>query len=152
MKTQYLQTGSDPTLPQGPDPITRGLTPHLTPHLGSDPTPQGLTPSTGSGPTPQGLTPETKGQTFEATPATWGQTLVSARAAGKPVFVDIWATWCKNCLAMEKSTFKDPEVIKELSKFSVIKLQAEDMAELSKVPELKELDIKGIPAFIILDL
>ena len=114
--------------------------------------PQGLTPSTGSDPTSQGLTPETKGQTFEATPATWGQTLVSARAAGKPVFVDIWATWCKNCLAMEKSTFKDPEVIKELSKFSVIKLQAEDMAELSKVPELKELDIKGIPAFIILDL
>ena len=124
----------------------------LTPHPGSDTIPQGLTPHPGSDPTPQGLTPETKGQTFEATPATWGQTLVAARAAGKPVFVDIWATWCKNCLAMEKSTFKDPEVVKELSKFSVIKLQAEDMAELSKVPELKELDIKGIPAFIIFDL
>ena len=146
---------------QGSDPTPQGLTPSpgsdptpqgLTPSPGSDPTSQGLTPYQGSDPTSQGLTPETKGQIFEATPATWGQTLVSARAAGKPVFVDIWATWCKNCLAMEKSTFKDPEVIKELSKFSVIKLQAEDMAELSKVPELKELDIKGIPAFIILDL
>ncbi len=94
---------------------------------------------------------ETRGQTLEATPQTWGQTLASARERGRPILVDVWATWCKNCLAMEKSTFKDDGVLGELSKFTVIRLQAEDLADLAKVPELSGLEIKGIPAFVIFE-
>ena len=94
---------------------------------------------------------ETRGQTLEATPQTWGQTLASAREGGRPILVDVWATWCKNCLAMEKSTFKDDGVLGELSKFTVIRLQAEDLADLAKVPELSGLEIKGIPAFVIFE-
>ena len=87
---------------------------------------------------------------FAATPATWPQALKDASATGKPVFVDVWATWCKNCLAMEKTTFANPDVAKELENYAVVRLQAEDLAAFSTLPEFKDLGIKGIPAFVVL--
>ncbi len=33
--------------------------------------------------------------------ATLHDVLAQSRAEGKPVFIDFWATWCKNCSAME---------------------------------------------------
>ena len=89
------------------------------------------------------------GGTLTATPATWEQTFASAKAVGKPVLVDVWASWCKNCLAMEQTTFRDPEVVKELAKYTVVRLQAEDMAEFLKLKDFRNLGIKGIPAFIV---
>ena len=88
---------------------------------------------------------------FEATPATWKQTFDVAKATGKPVFVDVWATWCKNCLAMEKTTFKNDDVRKELEKFAVIRLQAEKPEELLALPEFKDLNIKGLPTFVVFE-
>jgi len=87
--------------------------------------------------------------TFEATPQTWAQVFKSAQATGRPIFVDIWATWCKNCLAMEKTTFADPEVRRALSAYAVVRLQAEDMEALSELDGLGGLGIRGIPAFAI---
>ncbi len=88
---------------------------------------------------------------FEATPATWPQALAAAKATGRPVFVDVWATWCKNCLAMEKTTFANPDVAKELANYAVVRLQAEDLAAFAALPEFKDLGIKGIPAFVVLE-
>ena len=88
---------------------------------------------------------------FEATPATWPQAFAAAKATGKPVFVDVWATWCKNCLAMEKSTFANGDVRKELEKYAVVRLQAEDLTAFAALPEFKDLGIKGIPAFVIFE-
>ena len=75
----------------------------------------------------------------------------AAKATGKPVFVDVWATWCKNCLAMEKTTFANPDVTKELAHYAVVRLQAEDVAAFVALPEFKDLGIKGIPAFVVFD-
>ncbi|MGN0853941.1 MAG: cytochrome c biogenesis protein CcdA [Kiritimatiellia bacterium] len=67
----------------------------------------------------------------------------------KPVFVDCWATWCKNCVAMEKTTFRDEKVVEALQNFTVIKLQAEDISALKQVPGFET--IKGLPAFVIFE-
>ena len=88
---------------------------------------------------------------FVATPTTWPQAFAAAKATGKPVLVDVWATWCKNCLAMEKTTFANPDVTKELANYAVVRLQAEDVAAFVALPEFKDLGIKGIPAFVVFD-
>ncbi len=91
------------------------------------------------------------GDIINATPETWREAFAQARAKGKPVVVDIWATWCKNCLMMEKTTLRDVRVKSELEKFTFIRLQAEDPSALSKIREFDGLQISGIPAFIVFD-
>ena len=85
----------------------------------------------------------------EATPETWGAAYVEAKKSGKPVFVDVWATWCKNCLAMEKTTFSEASVKAELKNFAVVRLQAEDPKAFQALDDFKSLGIKGFPAFIV---
>ena len=66
----------------------------------------------------------------------------------RPVLVDCWATWCKNCAAMDR-VMGEPEVKRALEKFTVIKLQAEDISELRKVKGFES--IRGMPAFVIFE-
>ncbi len=40
--------------------------------------------------------------------------LAAAQKSGKPVILDYYATWCTDCVRMEKSTFLDPRVQQEL--------------------------------------
>ena len=81
-----------------------------------------------------------------ATPATFAERLAAAK---KPVFVDCWATWCKNCAAMERTTFRDPKVVKALEPYTVIRLQAEDMKDLRRLDGFA--DVKGLPAFAVFE-
>jgi len=68
-------------------------------------------------------------------------------SAKRPVLVDCWATWCKNCTAMERTTLRDPKVRAELERFTVLRLQAEDINALKRVPGYG--DIIGLPCFAI---
>ena len=67
----------------------------------------------------------------------------------RPILVDCWATWCKNCTAMERKTLKDPQVVEALKGFTVIRLQAEDIDELLALPDFA--NIHGLPAFVIFE-
>ena len=53
--------------------------------------------------------------------------LPSARA--NQVLLDLWATWCKNCSTMDKTTLKAAGVTKALEGYVKIKVQAEDPDE-----------------------
>ena len=46
--------------------------------------------------------------------------LASARAAGKPALLDFYATWCKDCVRMEKITLADPRVRAALKGYVLI--------------------------------
>lgn len=47
--------------------------------------------------------------------------LEAATAAGKPAMLDFYADWCVSCKEMEKYTFSDPEVQKDLAGFVLLK-------------------------------
>lgn len=76
--------------------------------------------------------------------------LAAAQREGKPVLVDFWATWCKNCLVMDRTTLVDPAVVDALDGYVKIKVQAED-PDASPVRELlQRLRAPGLPAYAIL--
>ena len=54
------------------------------------------------------------------------EAFAAARAQNKPVLIDMWATWCKNCVVMDATTFQDAEVKKAMESDVLVKLQAED--------------------------
>jgi len=59
--------------------------------------------------------------------------LAVAQREGKPVLIDMWATWCKNCLTMDKTTLQDPSVMKALEGYVKVKFQAEDVPPMPTV-------------------
>lgn len=81
-----------------------------------------------------------------ATPETFAAALA---AADHPVLVDCWASWCKNCAAMERGTLSDEDVRKALTAYYVIRLQAEDITALRKLPGFE--NVTGLPAFVIFE-
>lgn len=76
--------------------------------------------------------------------------MATAQAEERYVLVDMWATWCKNCLVMDKTTFKDDAVVARLEDFVKVKFQAEDPTA-SPAAEMMELfDGVGLPTYAIL--
>jgi cytochrome c biogenesis protein CcdA len=73
-----------------------------------------------------------------------------AEREGKPVLVDLWATWCKNCLVMDRTTLADEAVVAALDGYVKIKFQAEDAGDASTQAVMRRLDAIGLPAYAIL--
>ena len=82
--------------------------------------------------------------------ASLGQGLAAAQAENKLVLVDMWATWCKNCLTMDRTTLKAPEVENGLEAYVKVKFQAEDLDASPARDVLKHLDGIGLPTYAIL--
>ncbi len=82
--------------------------------------------------------------------ASLGQGLEAAQAEDKLVLVDMWATWCKNCLTMDKTTLKAPAVEAGLEDYVKVKFQAEDLDASPAKEVLKYLGGIGLPNYAIL--
>jgi thiol:disulfide interchange protein len=76
--------------------------------------------------------------------------LATARREHKPVLIDMWATWCKNCLTMDKTTLRDPAVNAALTGYVKIKFQAEDPDDPTTRAVMKRFDAVGLPTYVIL--
>ena len=76
--------------------------------------------------------------------------LAAAEREQKPVLLDLWATWCKNCLTMDKTTLADPTVEAALDGYVKIKFQAEQPDEEPAKSIMQRFDAVGLPTYVIL--
>ena len=76
--------------------------------------------------------------------------LATAEREQKPVMIDMWATWCKNCLTMDKTTLASDDVRKALAGYVKIKYQAENPDEQPAKSVMQRFDAVGLPAYVIL--
>jgi thiol:disulfide interchange protein len=73
-----------------------------------------------------------------------------AERENRLVLIDLWATWCKNCVVMDKTTLADPAVEAALSKYVRIKFQAEDLDAYPASAVMEHVGAYGLPTYVIL--
>ena len=76
--------------------------------------------------------------------------LAAAQRENKPVLIDMWATWCKNCLTMDKTTLANGDVQNALAGYVKVKYQAEEPDEQPAKALMQRFDAVGLPAYAIL--
>ncbi|MEJ2360915.1 MAG: protein-disulfide reductase DsbD [Gammaproteobacteria bacterium] len=75
--------------------------------------------------------------------------LASARAAGKPVFLDYYATWCTDCNLMKKSVFSDSQVQQYMREhFVVLQADVSDQFNKNTQPMKDKFGVFGPPALL----
>ena len=77
--------------------------------------------------------------------------LSEAEKTDKKIFIDFWASWCKNCSYMDKNVLENTAVKDKLSSFITVKFQAENLKNPAVAEILKRYNIRGLPAFVILE-
>ena len=75
--------------------------------------------------------------------------LAVAEREGKLVLIDLWATWCKNCVVMDETTLVDPAVEARLADYVKIKHQAEFPDDPPDNLLMKRIGAIGLPAYAI---
>ena len=89
-----------------------------------------------------------------AAAGSWHQSLEEGLAVagreGKPVFLDVWATWCTSCVAMDATTFRDPKVREALDGYVKVRVEAEDVDKPDVSALLDRLDSAGLPTYAVL--
>jgi len=76
--------------------------------------------------------------------------LRQAQREGRPVLIDFWASWCKNCLRMEQTTFRDRDVRRRLAPYVKVKFRAEDPSAPEIRQVLDRFQVVGLPTYVIL--
>jgi thiol:disulfide interchange protein len=79
-----------------------------------------------------------------------GDGLDAAERQQKPVLIDMWATWCKNCLTMDKTTLENEDVKTALSGYVKIKFQAEEPDKSPAKEVMQRFEAVGLPTYVIL--
>jgi thiol:disulfide interchange protein len=82
--------------------------------------------------------------------ASLAEGLAVAQREQKPVLVDMWATWCKNCLVMDQTTLAEDSVKQALAGYVKIKFQAEQPDQEPVRSIMARFDAVGLPTYVIL--
>lgn len=107
-------------------------------------------PLAGFGPTRAAAASELLTFRQVGTVAELDEALAQARAAGRPVMLDVRADWCVYCVQLERSTFPAPEVQEALRQAMLLKVDVTDMTDEQKAL-LNRLDVFLPPAVIFYD-
>jgi cytochrome c biogenesis protein CcdA/thiol-disulfide isomerase/thioredoxin len=78
--------------------------------------------------------------------------LEEAQRTGHPVLIDMWATWCKNCLTMDRTTLLDTSVTGALSNYVKVKFQAEDPDDPTVKAVMQRFGAVGLPTYVVLQV
>ena len=75
----------------------------------------------------------------------------AARAEGRPVMIDFWASWCIYCKKLDKLVWSHPDVIAESARWTTIKVDATatDDADMTAIKD--EMGVKGLPRVVFID-
>jgi thiol:disulfide interchange protein len=99
---------------------------------------------------PREVTASVEEKLKEGWHASLSQGLLAASREQKPVLLDMWATWCKNCVVMDQTTLADPAVTAALDGYVKIKYQAEQPDEEPARSMMSRFDAIGLPTYVIL--
>ncbi|MGN1358863.1 MAG: thioredoxin family protein [Kiritimatiellia bacterium] len=69
---------------------------------------------------------------------------------GRPLFIDLSANWCKNCLAMDLTTFADNKVKQALAAYQAVRIELDNPNEPWNRRLLERFGVKGLPAYIVI--
>lgn len=87
-----------------------------------------------------------KGIVFETNFTSWNEVLEKAQTLDKPIFVDVYTTWCGPCKLMDQTVFKDSEAGTYFNEnFLCVKLDAEKGYGINFNKENK---ITGYPTYL----
>ena len=75
--------------------------------------------------------------------------LATAAREQKPVLIDMWATWCRDCLTMDKTTLEDTDVLSALSGYVKIKFQADNPDDPTVQAVMRRFNATGLPPVIL---
>ncbi len=68
---------------------------------------------------------------------------------GRPVLIYFAASWCRDCKAMNLTTFRSPAVRKKMDEFICVKVPVENPGDSLTRMVLREFDVVGLPTFVI---
>ena len=72
-------------------------------------------------------------------------------ASNELILVDCWATWCKNCTALEKVlTGEKIKKLLENSHIRVIRFQTQELNDPAIKKFMQKYDLPGLPALLLL--
>jgi thiol:disulfide interchange protein DsbD len=74
----------------------------------------------------------------------------TARATGRPLFIDFHASWCKDCSAMDETVFNQSNIKDHLQQFVAVRYAAEQPNTTPAKPLLDHFNIVGLPAYLVL--